>query len=161
MSRGNVLIIFSIFIAIFLCILMFIIVIFMSHINSILYNVKLNVYSISKSGIISVNKNKANTGMFSYDTKTFKKELEKSLKDNYDLDDDMSNTEKLISKITIKEYKLYKKGQTDSYLKRRCENDTLHIVLDVKIRPIILRSFLENIFVFTIHEDVNLNMLKM
>lgn len=161
MNRGNVLIIFSVFMAVFLIILLLVVTIFMSHINSILYNFKLDVYSIAKSGIIAVNKNKANTGDFSYDVKTYKKELENALKENYDLNDNMVNNEKLISKVNIEEFKIYKKGQKDSYTNQKCDDMILHIVLNVKIKPIILKSYLENIFTFEIHEDVNMNMLKM
>ena len=146
MNNGNVLVIFAIFIAIFLTIIMFISAIFMSHVNSTLYNLKLNVYSMAKSGIIAVNKNKLNTGNFSYDTNTYKKELEKILKANYDLDDSMSNDEKLISKINIEDYKIYKNGEKDRFTNERCDDTTLHIVLNVKIRPIIMRDFFERIF---------------
>ncbi len=161
MNNGNVLVIFAIFTAIFLTIIIFIATIFTSHVNSTLYNFKLNVYSMAKSGIIAVNKNKLNTGNFSYDTNTYKKELEKMLKINYDLDDSMSNNEKLISKINIEDYKIYKSGEKDRYTNQRCDDTTLHIVLNVKIRPIIMRELLEKIYTFEIHEDVNLNALKM
>ena len=63
MERGNTLIIATIFMAIMLTILIFAVVIFMSHVNNTLYNVKLDMYSIARSGIISVNKNQANVKM--------------------------------------------------------------------------------------------------
>ena len=159
-EKGNTLIIFSILCAILLIILLFTMAIFMSHVNSVLYGLKLDMYSIARSGIISVNKNKANTGNFSYDTKAFKKEFEQQLKETYELDDNFTNNEKLISKITIKEYKIYNKGNKDSYTKERCTDRVLHIVLEVKIRPIILREFLERLFIFQIHEDVDLNLVN-
>ncbi|MBQ9266857.1 MAG: hypothetical protein IJ217_01000 [Clostridia bacterium] len=160
MEKGNVLIIFSIFVATFLTILIFVAAIFMSHVNNVLYNFKLDVYSIAKSGIIAVNKNKANTGNFSYDAKTYQKELEKNLRASYDLDENLSNRDKLISKVTLEECKIYTKGQKDAFTKEKTDDTVLHMTLKVKIKPIILRDFLEKIFEFQIHEDVNLNMLK-
>lgn len=161
MERGNTLIIATIFMAIILTILIFAVVIFMSHVNNTLYNVKLDMYSIARSGIISVNKNQANVGNFKYDTKTYKKEFEKSLKENYKLNEDFENEEKLISKIKIVEYKIYKKGEKDNFTKSRADDRTLHIVLEVKLRPIIFRKLLEKIFIFKIHEDVNLNVVNL
>lgn len=161
MERGNTLIIATIFMAIILTILIFAVVIFMSHVNNTLYNVKLDMYSIARSGIISVNKNQANVGNFKYDTKTYKKEFEKSLKENYKLNEEFENEEKLISKIKIVEYKIYKKGEKDNFTKSRADDRTLHIVLEVKLRPIIFRKLLEKIFIFKIHEDVNLNVVNL
>ncbi len=161
MERGNTLIIVTIFMAIILTILIFAVVIFMSHVNNTLYNVKLDMYSIARSGIISVNKNQANVGNFKYDTKTYKKEFEKSLKENYKLNEEFENEEKLISKIKIVEYKIYKKGEKDNFTKSRADDRTLHIVLEVKLRPIIFRKLLEKIFIFKIHEDVNLNVVNL
>ena len=156
---GNTLIIFSIFFAIFLTILLFVSAIFMSHVNNILYNFKLDMYSIARSGIIAVNKNTSNAVRFTYDTKAFKKEFEDGLKMNYELNDDFSNPDKLISKIKIKEYKIYNKGNKDSYTNQKCKSRILHIVLDVEIRPIILKDYFKKFFVFEIHEDVDLNMV--
>lgn len=161
MERGNTLIIATIFMAIILTILIFAVVIFISHVNNTLYNVKLDMYSIARSGIISVNKNQANVGNFKYDTKTYKKEFEKSLKENYKLNEEFENEEKLISKIKIVEYKIYKKGEKDNFTKSRADDRTLHIVLEVKLRPIIFRKLLEKIFIFKIHEDVNLNVVNL
>ena len=161
MERGNTFIIATIFMAIILTILIFAVVIFMSHVNNTLYNVKLDMYSIARSGIISVNKNQANVGNFKYDTKTYKKEFEKSLKENYKLNEEFENEEKLISKIKIVEYKIYKKGEKDNFTKSRADDRTLHIVLEVKLRPIIFRKLLEKIFIFKIHEDVNLNVVNL
>ena len=161
MERGNTLIIATIFMAIILTILIFAVVIFMSHVNNTLYNVKLDMYSIARSGIISVNKNQANVGNFKYDTKTYKKEFEKSLKENYKLNEEFENEEKLISKIKIVEYKIYKKGEKDNFTKSRADDRTLHIVLEVKLRPIIFRKLVQKIFIFKIHEDVNLNVVNL
>ena len=57
--------------------------------------------------------------------------------------------------------KLYNeiKNKKDTFTKKRSSNRVIHTVLKVKVRPIILKEFLENIFVFTVHEDVNLNMV--
>ena len=67
------------------------------------------------------------------------------------------NKNKLISGIDIVEYKIYNARAKDLFSKKNLQDRTIHMVLKVKVRPIILKSLLENIFVFTIQEDVALN----
>lgn len=158
--EGNVLVIGVIFIAIALVIFLFILAIFMSHINSTLYNIKLDMYSLNKTAVIAVNKNKTNVDNFSYNKNTLKNEFVSLLKSNYELDDDLKNNEKLISSISIEEYEVYEKNKKDNYTNQRLDNRVIHTVLKVKIKPIILKSLLEKMFIFEIHEDVNLNMME-
>ncbi|MBQ8207087.1 MAG: hypothetical protein IJZ77_06450, partial [Bacilli bacterium] len=106
------------------------------------------------------NKNIANIDYFSYNKKDYEKEFIKLLKQNYDLDDDLRNPEKLITSVEVKEYTIYESGKKDSYTNKRCDDRVIHTVLKIKVKPIILRSFFENIFTFTVHEDVNMNMMK-
>ena len=158
-NKGNVLRIGIVFVAIAIVIFTFVIAVFMSHINSVLYSVKLDMYSMNKSAVIAVNKNKANTDRFSYNKNAYKDEFVKLLIKNYELDDNFSNEDKLITHISIEEYEVYNKNKKDNFTKKRCDDRTIHTVLKVKVRPIILKEFLEDIFCFTIHEDVNLNMM--
>lgn len=159
MKKGNVLIIAVIFIAICIVIILFIATIFMSHVNSILYNLKLEMYSINKSAIIAVNKYLTSIDRFSYNKKSYREYFENAIKDSYDLDDNFKNPDKLITAIKIIEYDIYEKGKKDSVTKKICDDRVIHTVLEVKIKPIIMRSFFEDIFTFEIHEDVNLNMM--
>lgn len=161
MKKGNVLIIATIFIAVAIVIILFIAVIFMSHVNSILYNMKTEIYSINKSAIIAVNKNETSIGNFSFNKKAYKNYFEEVLKANYDLDDNFSNKEKLISNIKIIEYDIYEKGSKDSFTSKKCEDRVIHTVLEVKIKPIIMKEFFGKLFTFEIHEDVILNSLYM
>lgn len=158
-NKGNIIMIGTIFVALALVVFTFIIAIFMSHINSVLYSVKLDMYSMNKSAIIAVNKNITNIDNFSYSKEAYKEEFLKLLKSNYELNDNFSNDKKLITHIDVEEYEIHKKNKRDAYTRKRTNNRVIHTVLKVKVRPIILKEFLENIFVFTVHEDVNLNMV--
>ena len=114
-NKGNVLIIGIVFVAIAIVIFTFVIAVFMSHINSVLYNVKLDMYSMNKSAVIAVNKNKANTDRFSYNKNTYKDEFVKLLIKNYELDDNFSNEDKLITHISIEEYEVYNKNKKGNW----------------------------------------------
>lgn len=158
---GNIVILSMIFIGIIVSIFIFVTAIFMSSVNSLLYGVKTDMYTINKSAMIAVNKNKANIDMFSYNEEEYKKVFVKLLKENYGLDDKLENKNGLISKIDIEEYKIYNKGQIDKFTNVRCDDIVIHTVLKVKVKPIVLRKLFEKVFVFDIHEDVNLNMVKL
>ena len=132
----------------------------MSSLYPILYNLKIDMYSLNKSAVISVNKYKTSIDDFSYNSKVYKNEFINGLKANYDLNDELENKDKLINKIEVIEYTIYEANKKDSYTKKRVDDRVIHTVLKVRITPIILKSFLEDIFVFTIHEDVVLNSMK-
>lgn len=159
--KGNVLLVSVLFIAAVLIIFVFIISIFISQVNSTLYRIKTEMYSINRNGIIAVNKNVANTGKLNYSEKEYKKYFINSLKENYNLNDKLENGEGLIEKIRIKEYEILKKNTKDSFTRKRVENITLHTVLEIEIKPIIMKEFLDEVFIFDIHEDVVLNGVKM
>lgn len=160
-NNGEVLTISIIFIAIAVTIFMFILAIFMSHINTVLYNLKIDMYTLNKSAIIAINKGKTSIDNFSYNEKVYKNEFIKGLKMNYELDENLENQRKLINRIEIIEYKIYEDNKKDSYTGKKCDGRTLHTVIKVKIKPIILKEFLEEIFIFEIHEDVALNSMIM
>lgn len=156
-KNGEVLSIAMIFIAIVIIIFTFIIAIFMNHINSILYNFKLDMYALNRSAIIAINKLEGSIDAFSYDEEVYREEFLKNLKSNYSLDDNLKNNDKLISGVEIIEYTIYEDNDKDSYTNERCDGRVLHTVVNVRIKPIILKSILERLFTFEIHEDVALN----
>lgn len=159
-QNGNMLTISMIFIAIIIAIFMFIMAMFMSNVNGIIYGVKIDMYTINKSAIIAVNKNQANIDNFTYNKNEYKKFFKESLIKNYNLNEELENRNGLIKKIIINEYEIYKKGQKDNFTQKICDNITIHTTITVKIKPIILEKVFQNIFTFKIHEDVNLNMAK-
>ncbi|MBO5179399.1 MAG: hypothetical protein J6B87_03540 [Clostridia bacterium] len=160
-KKGNVMLVSVLFIAAILIIFVFIISIFISQVNSTLYRIKTEMYSINRNGIIAVNKNIANTGKLSYSEKEYKKYFVEAIKENYNLDENLENDSSLVEKIKIKEYEILNKKSKDSYTKKRVENVTLHTVLEIEIKPIIMKKFLDKVFIFDIHEDVVLNGVKM
>lgn len=160
-KNGEILTISMIFIAIAITVFIFVLAIFMSHINTILYNFKIDMYTLNKSAVISINKGRTSIDDFSYNSFIYKEEFVKELKRNYDLDENLENKNKLISNVEIVEYEVYEENKRDSYSKKRCDGRTVHTVVQIKIKPIILANFLEDIFTFTIHEDVALNSMIM
>ena len=145
------------FVAMILVIFLFIILIFTSEVNSMLYNIKLDMYSINKSAVIAVNKGITSREKFSYDRKTYEEYFKKMLITNYKLNENLENKEGLIQQVKIIEYDIYEIGKRDKYSNKKVNDITIHSVVEVKIKPIILDSFLEDVFIFELHEDVALN----
>lgn len=160
MNDGNILIVAVFMVAIFVIILLFIATLFMNHVNSILYTFKLEMYSINRSALFAVNKGRSSIDDFSYNKNAYKKYFESELKKEYDLDKEFKNKDKLIKSVEIIEYEIFSKKDKDTYTNKKCENQVIHTVVKLKIRPIIMSELLENIFTFVIHEDVNLNELN-
>lgn len=157
MKQGNIIVLAMIFIAICIVVILFIATIFMSHVNSVLYNVKLEMYSINKSAILAVNKVNASMDRFSYNNKEYKKQFEEGLKRSFDLNEKFENKDKLIESVKVLEYSIIEKGGRDTFTRQNCDDRVIHTVTEVKVKPIIMRSIFEKIFTFTVHEDVNLN----
>ncbi len=159
-KKGNAFIISIFFVVIIIFIFAFIMATFISEVNSILYNIKLDMYSINKSAIVAVNKPASSLGKFSYSEKDFRNYLTKTLMANYNLNENMESDNGLIKKVEIEEYNIYKKNQTDTITKSKVKDTTIHSVIKVKIKPLILEEALSDLFTFHIHEDVILNELK-
>ena len=160
-EKGNIMLISVLLICAILIIFVFIMSIFISQVNSTLYRIKTEMYVMNRSGIIAVNKNLASEGNFSYSEKEYKKYFIDALIENFNLNEELRNNEGLIERVEIKEYKILKKKQKDSFTKKKVEDVTLHTVVEVELKPIILSKLLDKVFVFDVHEDVILNGVKM
>lgn len=160
-NKGNTLIIGIIFVALIITILFFVCAVFVGETNSILYNIKLDMYSINKSAIVSVNKGiTSRSKNIDYDKNEYLKFFKDMIKKNYGLDESLSNQGGLIQKVDIVDYEIYKKGKKDLYTNEKLQDVTIHSVIKVKIKPVIFEDLLRDKFVFEIHEDVAMNMVE-
>lgn len=149
------------FVMAILIIFVFIMSVFIGQVNNMIYRVKTEMYMFNRDGIIAVNKNIANQGKVSYSEKEYKKQFIKSLQKNYKLDENLESDTGLIEKIRIKEYKILKENQKDTFTKKKVGDVTLHTVIELEVKPIIMPEILDEVFIFDVHEDVVLNGVKM
>lgn len=141
-------------IAMIVVLLCFVMGIFMSEVNSLLYNIKVDLYAINKSAIISVNKGITSRQAFSYDTEAYRQYLEDMLRANYQLNENLENATGVVKRVKILEFQILKKGKKDSVTNQTIKSNTIHTVMEVTIKPIFLAEALESIFTFPLHEDV-------
>lgn len=160
-KKGNIMLVSILFIMAILIIFVFIMSVFIGQVNNMIYRIKTEMYMINRDGIIAVNKNIANQGKISYSEKEYKKQFVKSLQKNYNLDENLESNTGLIEKIRIKEYKILKENQRDTFTKKKVEDVTLHTVIELEVKPIIMPGILDEVFIFDVHEDVVLNGVKM
>lgn len=160
-QKGNIMITSLLIIMAILIIFVFIISVFISQVNNTLYRIKSEMYMFNRNGIIAINKNIASQGILSYSENEYKEQFIKALKENYNLNEKLENDDGLIERIEIKEYKILKKNRKDSFTKRKVKDVTLHTIIEIEIKPIIMKKLLDKIFIFDIHEDVVLNGVKM
>lgn len=160
-KNGNIMLVSILFVMAILIIFVFIMSVFIGQVNNMIYRVKTEMYMFNRDGIIAVNKNIANQGKVSYSEKEYKKQFIKSLQKNYKLDENLESDTGLIEKIRIKEYKILKENQKDTFTKKKVGDVTLHTVIELEVKPIIMPEILDEVFIFDVHEDVVLNGVKM
>ena len=155
-QKGEISTIILIYFAILMTILLLVMAVFMGIINSMLHQIKTDMYLINRSAVISINKNQANKDKFSYDKNDFKKYFKENIKKNYKLNDELQNPNGIIQKVVIKEYEIYTENKKDGYTGKKVLDQTIHAVIEVKVKPLILEKQLEKIFTFDVHEDVKI-----
>ena len=159
-KKGNSVIIFICIVSVIIVLFFFLMAVYISQINSILYNIKLDMYSINKSAIVSINKGVTSREKISYDKKVYEEYFKDLLKKNYNLDNNMKNDEALIEEVEILDYDICESGKKDNYTKTKFKDTTIHSVIRVKMKPIFMREVLKDMFTFELHEDVVLNKFK-
>ena len=156
-NKGNTFLISIIFIAITIAIFVFAGAVYFGIVNSLVSNIKLDMYSANRSAIVAVNKGVTSRNAFSYNVRDLKSAFENHLIKNYNLNNQLENKDGLVRKIEIIEYGILDNRRTDSITKQRSRGKTVHSVIKVQIRPLIMAEQMQDTFTFLVHEDVALN----
>ena len=156
-NKGNTFLISIIFIAIAIVIFVFAGAVYFGIVNSLVSNIKLDMYSANKSAIVAVNKGVTSREAFSYNVRDLKSAFENHLIKNYNLNNHLENEDGLVQKIEIVEYGILDNGRKDSVTNQRSRGKTVHSVIRVQIKPLIMEEQMQEIFTFLVHEDVALN----
>lgn len=115
----------------------------LNHINSIMYTIKVDMFLINRSAIMALDRNSGQRGVDSINTEAYYKYFRKALQDNYGLDENLQGGNKLIEKIDINKYKY-----------ETISEPVIKTEIGVKVRPIVFRQALQDIFYFKISQDV-------
>ena len=133
---------------------------FMSHVNQLLYTIKVDMFNINRSAIIALNKEAMNENLNSIDRDDYYNYFKKVLQYNYGMDNNLEAGIRFIEKIDILEYEYYQTGQVDSVTGKTVTEPTIHTQIGVKVKPIVFRSILKDIFYFKVHQDIKVRKIK-
>ena len=140
-------------------ILLFAIAVFVSHLNSLLYTIKVDMFVINRSAILALNRDAEKSNIDSIDRTAYYNYFKKVLQYNYSLDSDLTSGNKFIEKIDILQYEYYTNNVVDNVSGKSITEPTIHTEIGVKITPIVFRDIFADLFYIKIHQDVKVNQL--
>ena len=131
--------------------------VFISHVNSLLYTVKVDMFVINRAAIIALNREIGKKGGSNISRDDYYKYFKKVLQYNYNLDDNLKGGNRFIEQIDILQYEYYTNTVVDNVTGKTINEPTIHAEIGVKVTPIVFKSTFENIFYFRVHQDVKIN----
>lgn len=135
-------------------IFLFAIAIFVNHINSLLYTVKVDMFVINRAAIIALNREVESQNVSSIDRDDYYDYFKKVLQYNYNLDENLKSGSRFIEQIDILQYEYYTTNTVDNITGKLIDEPTIHTEIGVKVTPIVFKSIFSDIFYFRIHQDV-------
>ena len=145
---------------IIMAILMFAVCIMNINMYCIVYNYKMDLYTLNRNAIIAVNKVEGKYGVYKYDEEKYLKQFKELLMKTYKLDDNLSNGSKFIQNIKIKEYKVLEVNDIDPVTKKKLTKDVIHVFTTIEYMPIIFKGLFPNNCVFEVHNDISIKMYE-
>ncbi|MGE5329011.1 MAG: hypothetical protein ACM3KR_05870 [Deltaproteobacteria bacterium] len=124
-------------------IVLFAAAVFVNHVNSILYTIKVDMFMINRSAIIALNKDAEAKGMNSINQEEYLKFFRKALQENYGLNEQMESGNKLIERIDIINYDYCTSNEP-----------VIKTEIGVKVIPIVFKKAFKDIFYFKIKQSV-------
>lgn len=144
-SKGETNLLLIIITAGFVTVLIFLFAaaILVSHINSIMYTVKVDMFVINRAAILALNKDAEGKDLNDISREEYLKFFKEALKQNYGLDEELTGGNKLIEKIDIISYDYDTTKET-----------VIKTEIGVKVSPIVFREAFKDIFYFKIKQNV-------
>lgn len=139
---------------------LFAVAVFMSHVNSILYTVKVDMFLINRSAILALNRDIEKREISSISRDDYYNYFKKVLEYNYNLDDNLKSGNRLIEQIDILQYEYFTTTTVDNVTGKTISEPTIHAEIGVKVRPIVFKNALADIFYFRIHQDVKVDRIQ-
>ncbi len=138
-------------------IFLFSIAVLVSHINAIMYTVKVDMFAINRAAVIALNKEVEKGNVSSVDRDDYYIYFKKVLQYNYKLDENLEAGSRLIEKIDILQYEYYTDSTEDDVTGKPIDEPTIHAQIGVRVKPIVFRSIFSELFYFRIHQDVKVS----
>jgi len=138
----------------------FAIIVFKNNVNLVLHNLKNDLYLISKNSVFSIERNVMGEDVEEIDEYELKYYISQEIREAWNLNWGLNNGTGIIKSADILDLQVLNDGDKDDISGKRADCLTVHMVVGVKVKPIILNSIFEDIFYFKLHEDLKLNKLE-
>jgi len=161
LKRGSMF--FIVGVVVFLMIVLFTffaIIVFKNNVNLVLHGLKNDLFLISRNSIFSIEKNLMADDIERIDEDDLKHYISNEISEVWNLDYRLSNGRGIIKSADILELEVLEEGDNDSVSGKEAKCFTVHLVVGVKVKPIILNQIFDDIFYFKLHEDLKLNKLE-
>lgn len=131
-------------------------VVFLNNVNLIVHNLKNDLFLIGRNTLFSIDRNLLGEDIESFYDVDFERLVSEGMKKSWKLDNSLKGTTGLVKEAKIIDVRLLKRGDLDEIKNKIVEVPTVHILVMVKIKPIIFSSFFEDKFNFKLHEDIRI-----
>lgn len=138
----------------------FAVIVFKNNVNLVLHNLKNDLYLISRNSIFSIQRNVMGEDVEEINEYELKYYISNEIREVWNLNYALKNGSGIIQSADILELEVLNSGDIDSVSGKRVDCFLVHVVIGVKVKPIIFNSLFEDIFYFKLHEDLKLNKLE-
>jgi len=138
----------------------FAVIVFKNNVNLVLHNLKNDLYLISRNSIFSIEKNVMGEDVNEIDEYDLKYYISNEIREAWNLGYGLQDGTGIIKSTDILELEVLDVGDEDAINGKKVTCLTVHMVVGVKVKPIILNKIFDDIFYFKLHEDLKLDKLE-
>lgn len=117
--------------------------VFVNHVNSIMYTVKVDMFMINRAAIIALNRDAGGKDINEISREDYLNFFKQVLRQNYGLDENLEGGNKLIDRIDILKY------DYDTI-----KEPIIKTEIGVKVSPVVFRAAFKDMFYFKIQQNV-------
>ena len=161
LNKGSTL--FTILLVILLTMVLFTffaIIVFKNSVNLTLHNLKNDLYLIGKNSLFSLERYVMGEDIEEIDEDYLKHYVKEEIKFVWDVDYKLDNGSGVIKSVDILELEALNEDEKDPVSGKKVDCLTVHLVLGVKVKPIIFNQLIEDKSYFKLHEDFKVKKLE-
>ena len=133
--------------------------VFKHNVNLVLHNLKNDLFLISRNSIFSIEKDMMAEDVDLINYVDLKEYIKDEIRFAWGLDRNLKNGKGVIKSAKIEDLEILEVGDKDKTNNKTVNCLTVHLILGVKVKPIILEKAFDDIFYFKFHEDLKLDKL--
>lgn len=161
-EKGNIIFSVSIFGSILLVFfILFAIIISKSNFNLLIHEARSDIYLIARNAVFALEREMMGEDIEEADYDRLLDLVEQGMKETWDLDGRLKNGRGLIKQAKIEELMFLETYDTDPVTYKVTPTFSLHIVVKLSFKPIILTSVIEDKYEIFIHEDIRMEKMQL